>query len=172
MNSEFTLSNSSRKKKKRKERKKFIERKSNNHPLLSPVSFSRFWKSSSYFNASSRVDETTSIAYAIRVREQNHEEHKYPRQVSRGIITRVSTHTRQRERGTNESRGRTCVTDVLELEYTKETRSPAPLRNPVGVYTAAKLQCPATHNAATVLARVIMLVLTARLRSRRWNYRC
>ena len=32
-----------------------------------------------------------------------------------------------------------------------------------GGYTAAKLQCPATHNAATVLATVIMLVLTARL---------
>lgn len=40
---------------------------------------------------------TMSIAYAVRLREQNHEEHKYPRQVSRGIITRVSTHTRQRE---------------------------------------------------------------------------
>lgn len=43
---------------------------------------------------------------------------------------------------------------------------------PGGGYTAAKLQCPATHNAATAPATVIMLVLTARLRSRRWNYRC
>ena len=34
---------------------------------------------------------------------------------------------------------------------------------PVGVILAAKLQCPATHNAATVLATVIILVLTTRL---------
>lgn len=99
------------------------------------------------------------------VRGQNHEEHKYPWQVSRGIITRVSTHTRQRE--ANE---RIFVLYMLPMysngAYERDTLVGRGSKTGGG-YTAAKLQCPATHNAATVLATVIMLVLTARLRSRR-----
>lgn len=111
---------------------------------------------------------------AVRVREQNHEEHKYPRQVSRGIITRVSTHTRQRER-TNRVVARVLPMysnrvherDTLVWPSPPRATKPGGEGEGGGGYTAAKLQCPATHNAATVLARVIMLVLTARLRSRR-----
>lgn len=85
------------------------------------------------------------------------EEHKYPRQVSAGIITRAHVTTR------NEGIVRMYVTDVLEPSSRKEETR----KRVGGGYTAAKLQCPATHNAATKLATVIMLVLTARLRSRR-----
>lgn len=106
-----------------------------------------------------------TIVGKAAIRGQNHEEHKYPWQVSRGIITRVSTHTRQRE--ANERIFVLCMLPMYSNgAYERDTLVGRGSKTGGG-YTAAKLQCPATHNAATVLATVIMLVLTARLRSRR-----
>lgn len=81
--------------------------------------------------------------------------HAYPR---------TRDNARRTNERTNESSPRMyVVTDALEPRaYERDTLVGRGWKAGGG-YTAAKLQCPATHNAATVLATVIMLVLTARL---------